>query len=707
MNCFSHVKRTELLKCRAPAVLLFMFLCGLIVASPLRAADSNRWLNTLNVVTAPDNKLQIQVEFTEPVKLVSHKINSGRDVLLISLGVASAVYSMDNTLAQTEKISWKATDDAPLLNATLDPANGSARLYLYFSKPVNVHKVSGGSDARKLLITLMQPGGSESDPSDVKDGSSLRLEKAMANAKKAMTTRAYSTAIQIYTAILEEPDNGLSKDALELLGLARERNGQNAHANAEYEKYLALYPTGDGSRRVRQRQAGLLTATMAPKEKLRMGNRMTKDSLWDLYGSLASYYERNQSSGDGLATKVSRSDLVNSVDFSATRINQNSETEFRLTADHSTDLLKDVVGNESKIAYAYLDHQMENGFSTRIGRQRHSPSGASYRFDGAIFSYKQSRGRKYNFVYGAPIERSRDSYIHKEKRFYGLSAEFSNVFDKWDYSFYFINQDSDGIADRQALGGEVRYFDNTKSIFTLLDYDILFDKFNSGLVVGNYNLDDGSTAYINLDYRNSPQLRTSNALIGQNKTSLDEFNQLFTMDEIHQFAKDRTARSQSVTLGGTKPIRKGLRLGADISVFSISGTESSGGVEATPKSGNDFYYSAHLIKEGFFTLSDIGIVTLQYTDGSTADTIALTLNSRFLIDKNLRVNSRLRFSHRDSKQISASRYTLEPKVDFEYRMTSVFQLEAGLGAALRQESSNNDDSSNQDYLFNLGARWSY
>lgn len=32
-----------------------------------------------------------------------------------------------------------------------------------------------------------------------------------------------------------------------MLGLARERNGQLAHAKAEYEEYLREYPNGEGA----------------------------------------------------------------------------------------------------------------------------------------------------------------------------------------------------------------------------------------------------------------------------------------------------------------------------------------------------------------------------------------------------------------------------------------------------------------------------
>jgi Tfp pilus assembly protein PilF len=69
----------------------------------------------------------------------------------------------------------------------------------------------------------------------VADGTSGQL---MADARHAMTAGEISRAIQIYTKVLQQPPNAEQQAAQEYLALARERNGQVAHAKAEYERYL-------------------------------------------------------------------------------------------------------------------------------------------------------------------------------------------------------------------------------------------------------------------------------------------------------------------------------------------------------------------------------------------------------------------------------------------------------------------------------------
>ena len=73
-----------------------------------------------------------------------------------------------------------------------------------------------------------------------------------------------------------------------------------AHAKAEYEEYLRLYPEGDGAERVRQRLEGILTARAKPKEKLRKTKREKDEGKWNskVYGSFSQFYYRDVSFTD-------------------------------------------------------------------------------------------------------------------------------------------------------------------------------------------------------------------------------------------------------------------------------------------------------------------------------------------------------------------------------------------------------------------------
>jgi hypothetical protein len=88
--------------------------------------------------------------------------------------------------------------------------------------------------------------------------SDSQLEELMARARNEMLAENYPTAIRLYTKILREGETRYAPDALEYLGLARERNGQEAHAAAEYRRYLANYAGTGGAPRVQQRLDALV-----------------------------------------------------------------------------------------------------------------------------------------------------------------------------------------------------------------------------------------------------------------------------------------------------------------------------------------------------------------------------------------------------------------------------------------------------------------
>jgi hypothetical protein len=62
---------------------------------------------------------------------------------------------------------------------------------------------------------------------------------AMDEARAALKKNNPANAIQLLTKVLKYPENEYSPEAQELLGLARQRNGQLAAARAEYEDYLS------------------------------------------------------------------------------------------------------------------------------------------------------------------------------------------------------------------------------------------------------------------------------------------------------------------------------------------------------------------------------------------------------------------------------------------------------------------------------------
>src|SRR5215471_17028335 len=114
-----------------------------------------------------------------------------------------------------------------------------------------------------------------------------QLRQMLADARTAMSAHNYPEAIALLTKLQRQPEFPDRARAQELLGLARERSGQLAHAKAEYEEYLRRYPHGEAAERIEFR----LKTLRAAEAKARTGREIGPDAQrWQVSGGLAQLF---------------------------------------------------------------------------------------------------------------------------------------------------------------------------------------------------------------------------------------------------------------------------------------------------------------------------------------------------------------------------------------------------------------------------------
>jgi hypothetical protein len=526
----------------------------------------------------------------------------------------------------------------------------------------------------------------------------------MDEARTAMTGGNYQRAIQIYTKILLLPPGKFGQDAQELLGLARDRNGQTAHAKAEYQEYLRLYPDGPGAERVQQRLAGLLTASRLPQERLRSTTSTDSGSNWEVFGSFSQFYRRDAIDTQSRGETTTQSALFSNLNVSARNRSEDYNFRAQFTGGYDWDFL-DSSDSESRVSELYVDGLIRGpGLSARLGRQTRSSGGVLGRFDGALLGYRITPSVVGNVVLGFPVARTSDTSVDADKYFYGLSFDLGTYWDHWDFQTYIIEQKAKDLTDRRAVGGEVRYFDARRSFFSLADYDIFFNKLNTILGVGTWTFDSGTTINANLDYRNSPILALTNAIQGQGVEALEELRNLFTDDELKQLALDRTAKSTTATLGATHPLSSRFQISGDVTVTKFSSTPASGGVPANPGTGYDFLYNLQFTGTSLLKTGDLGIVGVRYADLDNSDLFTLSLNTRYPVTPEFRINPRFDVIHRRNKNDSGKRTTLRPFLRLEYQWKRSIRFESEIGGDWIEDDGPFGRETTRTYFISLGYR---
>jgi tetratricopeptide (TPR) repeat protein len=528
-----------------------------------------------------------------------------------------------------------------------------------------------------------------------------RIEELRAEARKALIAGDYETAIRDYTRLLEAPGDQ-RPEALENLGIAREKNGQTASAAAEYRRFLEEYPEGEAATRVRQRLNNLVV--VAAREPLR--SEQTEARRWDVTTGLSQYYYRNVDQFDRDQPELTTfSGLLTDFDLTVRHRGESVNMLGRVSVSDLHDLLGENeggIGDRQRVYYAYYDvADAQNDWSVRFGRQTLHNWGVLGRFDGVHGTYQWSDRRRVHVMMGYPVGSTQDG-VNTDREFVGAAVDFDHAAGNWGFSPYVQSQKIGGIADRQAVGVEVRYLDDTRSLTTMLDYDTLYGELNTALAFGTWRLKNRIMLTGLYDERTS--LSTYNALIGQTVSTVDELLLTWTKDEILQIARDRTATSRTATFGITLPLGERLQLNADVTALDIGSTADSAGVAAVPGTGQQVYYSGTLVASALFGRSDVNVLNLRHGEGPDFTSTLLTWDTRVPIGKRLRINPRVRLRVWEGTVTGIRRETVTPSLRLLWNAPRRYRLEIEVGQENLVRKSSSPDQDSTDKYLNLGYR---
>lgn len=489
----------------------------------------------------------------------------------------------------------------------------------------------------------------------------------------------YKKAIPVFRKLYESGSGRYRKEALELLGVSRERNNQLAHAVAEYRAYLQQYKTDkDSSRRVKQRLNALLTATKKPKKPLTTRDAFaTKPSSWQYYGALFQFYDKNEIDISSNSSIVSVEQLTTNLSFSSRLVDSEYKIKTQFNAIHGYDVDNEETTDE-RITRLYIDVlSPERTYSVRAGRQRSSSNGSVGRFDGFDFGYRFNAKAQIKLTTGYPVEINPTVDHHDDKHFTSIGLNIQPDQKYLDYNFFIIEQIADDIVDRSEVGFEVRYRHPKRSLITLYDYSTQYETTNYFVAILNWKYPNKSSINVYLDYRQSPFLTATNALQGQvGVSTLSDLLQTFSEDEIEQLSTDRSAISKSLTVKYTIPQNDSIKYQADISVSSLTGTIASGGVPATTDPDDEYSLAFSLLGKKWITQNDTYLFRVRSSQLSTSDATIFDMNARYRFGKTWRFGPRYRLDTRDyddGRKIDKDRVSI--RLDYKQSRNIKFEMD--------------------------------
>ncbi|MEQ1672963.1 MAG: hypothetical protein ABL893_19090, partial [Hyphomicrobium sp.] len=349
--------------------------------------------------------------------------------------------------------------------------------------------------------------------------------------------------------------------------------------------------------------------------------------------------------------------------------NQHYEVEMRASLYNEKGFGQQSDINSTNVGSLYIDGTMKDyGVSAKVGRQSKSTGGAFGRFDGAVLGWDLGNDVVLKAYGGSPVYRRDAIPFEDERYFYGVSVDYMFPGEKWAGALYAIGQNVESIVDRRAVGAELRYNDKNLSAYAAGDFDVFYNELNNAYLNANWRVREGTNIYGTVDFRRVPFLVTSNALMGQPEDDLQSLVDIFGLDEVYALAVDRTATAKTASLGISQQLSENWQVTLDGMIADYSGTPASGGVDAIPDPGVEYYGSLQFSGNDVFDGGDALNFGLRYSGSDSSNFYMADAYYRFMATEEWRISPRLRLSLRDSKTTDQKQYIVASSIASRYKI---------------------------------------
>ena len=624
----------------------------------------------------------------------------------------------DSTSLIPEAKESPPSDIAPHFTVAYPGLDSS--LTIKFDNEVS-YRVRPGSDGRSISIftpvikqkVAPQP---EAAPGVIPPEEVERTAKQLFDsARGALAQGQADVAVETLNQLLNLPPNQQSQAAQELIGEAREKNGEYDKARVEYELYLKLYPDAPDVKKVKARLANLPKEAYAKVIPQAGRNRATEKKMM-VYGSFSQSYYNGQfhtdtatASGSNIIldsfTGTDQSSLISALDLTGRKLTENTDTRIVVRDDYRANFLANST-NQNRLSALYVEQSArDRSYLYRLGRQAGTAGGVLGRFDGAWLGYSPNSTWRVNGVMGTPV----DFYntAAERKSFAGLSIDITRLPGQWSGSGYYIEQRVGSVIDRQAIGLEAHYFDVKRNYMGQLDYDRMFKAVNIAMFQGNWMNEQGDNYTLLADHRKSPSLQLTNALPGYPAQTISSLIQSgVSRETLIADAKALTPTSNLLMVGMTHPYTPHLRLGGDFRINNISGTGAAGTQPASPGTGNMYIVTAQAIGNNLLLENDLGVASASYISAQTykGQSLAFTQTETFRQRWRLDVSLQL-YNQKDNLDVRMTRVT--PSLKLSYRMNESMSFDGEGGIENTHNSSPIKDEKTRRYYIYTGYRWDF
>ena len=539
----------------------------------------------------------------------------------------------------------------------------------------------------------------------------------LAKAQTAYNEHRYQDTIDATNQALMLPPNPYTPAAQELIGQAWEALNNPDKARTEYQLYQKLYPQGEAAQRVAQRLAALGAATPVAKGDVPV-QKLDKKRL-SATGSVSQYYYGGQTKTDSLVniasgidqntlTRTNQSVLVSSWDATGRYETDESITKIIMRGSHSDNLATESAqtsATQGLISAAYMDYRdIKSRMDFRVGRQSAIGGSLFGLFDGVSMAMPFAEHYKVDAMLGVPANTLVNA---PQQTMAGVMVEADNLFEHWGGNLSLVEQTTEGISDRRAIGAEVRYFGESMSMFTQVDYDINFNELNALTLQGSFQGPYDTTVSMLVDQRKAPSLQLSDALISLGGTSLKTLLQTRSLGELQGAALATAAKAQQAMVSFSRALSPKWQGSMDFRYSDVGALPAVGNFQAQPATGAQYNVSFQLTGSNLYSDRDINGFNVSQITSDTMNGTQLAYNNLtgFMGTKMSLEPSIRYYTQTDNTQTKTSR--ISPGLRVSYKLSDRASVMAeGIYETSQTDGQTNHETS-ESYFFYFGYRYDF
>jgi hypothetical protein len=602
-------------------------------------------VDTMEWVKSTDEQV-LRITFTANVHYLRQTPNSdsSTDLSQLSFQIVAADESVLTQVVEEGK-HLAAGANTPSVDLTYvpQPAMSTKVLTLRLGDKA-LTQARQGRDARSIEVVLVNAQTSAPLPAMVTPVATSTAAEVVEQGRtmleqgqQALQEHRYQDAVDAFNRALMLPPNPSSQATQEAIGQAWEGLNKPDKARLEYQLYLKLYPTGPDTERVAKRLENL-TPTAVPAALAQAGAKPEK-SRYSATGSISQYYYGGNTKTESLVNIASGVDqntlnlttqsvLVSSWDATARYEGDGSQTKLVMRGSHSDNLADSstmTTATQGLISAAYMDyHHDASGLSVRAGRQSAIGGAMFGLFDGVSASMPFGEGYKADAMLGVPA----NTLINAPQQvLMGAMIEADNLIPHWGGNVSLVQQNTEGIVDRQAIGLDARYFGDEVSMYSQIDYDINLNVLNAVTVQGSMQGPWDTTLTMMVDDRKAPTLQVSDALIGSNFQSLSQMVAAQGLSNVQSSALGTAAEAKQAMVSVSRALAPKWQGSVDLRYSDVSALPAIGNFQATPATGAQYNVSVQVTGSNLYSARDINGFNISYITSDLMQGTQLAYNN--------------------------------------------------------------------------------